>query len=96
MLVKSYWIVNFTVFSELTVKCKIYFMYSVQFIVMSILQCTVKCIVHWRGGSVSNKYLYNKQNNSQFTVQCSGAKVIEAIKKILGIRSDLPVTLLFV
>ena len=25
-------------------------MYSVQFIVMSILQCRVKCVVHWRGG----------------------------------------------
>jgi hypothetical protein len=25
-------------------------MYSVQFIVMNILQCRVKCVVHWRGG----------------------------------------------
>ena len=25
-------------------------MYSVQFIVMSILQCRVKFVVHWRGG----------------------------------------------
>jgi hypothetical protein len=27
---------------------KYIFMYSVQFIVMSILQCRVKCLVHWR------------------------------------------------
>ena len=79
MLVKLYWIVNFTVFSELTVQCKIYFMYSVQFIVMIILQCRVKCVVHWRKGSVSNNNLYDKQNNSQ----CSVAKVLEAIKKNL-------------
>ena len=45
LLVKSYWIVNFTVFSVKYIP-----MYSVQFIVMDILRCRVKCVVHWRGG----------------------------------------------
>jgi hypothetical protein len=48
LLVNLYWIVNFTVFSELTVQCKIYS--CLQFIIMNILQRRVKCVVHWREG----------------------------------------------